>query len=190
MHRQLKNQEQEPTPRYVVQDMTADEIDDATRMRHQSWLDTYVNDEYGVTKEWIDEHFRVKLDPAGESARRERFLAGKANGTLQAYVVYDGDNKIIGCATPFIEASGAQRVGSIYTDSRYHGKGVGAALMQKIIDTFDPNKPIELEVAVYNEKAKAFYRKWGFIEQPGTENMFEKIPEIRMIRKAQNEISR
>jgi GNAT superfamily N-acetyltransferase len=87
--------------------------------------------------------------------------------------------------TPYYDNHGIQHVGSLYVDKNWHGKGVGAALMQKVIEWFDPTKPIELGVAVYNERAKAFYRKWGFEEIPGSESLFaDKIPEIRMVRKA------
>lgn len=56
--------------------------------------------------------------------------------------------------------------------------------MEKVIDWFDESKPIELGVAAYNERAKAFYRKWGFEEIVGSEQLFDgKIPEVKMIRK-------
>ena len=56
--------------------------------------------------------------------------------------------------------------------------------MQKIIEWSDPTKPIELGVVTYNARARAFYKKWGFEEIPGSETLFDnKIPEIKMIRK-------
>ncbi|MNQ66715.1 hypothetical protein D3C85_812140 [compost metagenome] len=58
--------------------------------------------------------------------------------------------------------------------------------MQKIIDWLDESKPIVLGVVAYNERAKAFYRKWGFVEIPGSEALFDnKIPEIMMSREPQ-----
>lgn len=55
--------------------------------------------------------------------------------------------------------------------------------MEKVIDWFDDSKPIELWVVAYNERAKAFYRKWGFEEVAGSEQLFDgKIPEVKMIR--------
>lgn len=59
--------------------------------------------------------------------------------------------------------------------------------MQKIIDWFDDSKPIVLGVVAYNERAKAFYAKWGFVEIPDSEVMFDgKIPEIMMTRKPED----
>jgi ribosomal protein S18 acetylase RimI-like enzyme len=72
----------------------------------------------------------------------------------------------------------------MYVATAWHGKGVGSALMQEVIDWFDAKKPIELGVVAYNERAKAFYRKWGFEEVADSESLFDdKIPEIRMVRK-------
>jgi GNAT superfamily N-acetyltransferase len=99
-------------------------------------------------------------------------------------VAKDADGTIIGVTTPYIDENGIQHVGSLYTDKRWHGKGVGAKLMEKVIAWSDPTKPIELGVATYNERAKAFYRKWEFEEIPGSDMLFDdKIPEIKMIRK-------
>lgn len=87
-------------------------------------------------------------------------------------------------ATPYRDENGTQQVGSMYVDKNWHGKGVGGALMQRIIEWADPAKPIELGVVAYNERAKAFYRKWGFEEIPGSETLFDsKIPEVKMVRK-------
>ena len=74
----------------------------------------------------------------------------------------------------------------MYVEKNWHGKGVSTALMQKAIDWFDTTKPIELGVVQYNERAKAFYRKWGFEEVPNSETLFaDKIPSILMVRKGE-----
>lgn len=75
-------------------------------------------------------------------------------------------------------------MGSLYVSKEFHGSGVSHELMQKVVDWFDDNKPIELGVALYNERAKTFYRKWGFEEVPDSESLFDgMIPEVKMIRK-------
>ena len=57
--------------------------------------------------------------------------------------------------------------------------------MQKVLEGFDPKKPVELGVVAYNERAKAIYRKWGFEEVQGSEKLFDNlIPEVTMIRNA------
>jgi GNAT superfamily N-acetyltransferase len=172
--------ERESQPMYTIEPMRAEDVEPATRMRLQSWLDTYTNDEFGVTREWIEERNQEQLRP-------ERIQRGIERLTIPSracYVARSSDGEIIGSTTPYVDEEGVQHVGSLYVDERFHGKGVGQQLMQKVIEWSDPLKPLELGVVAYNERAKAFYRKWQFEEIPGSETLFDnKIPEIKMIRK-------
>lgn len=170
---------------YTIYEMTVEYLDAATLMRLESWLDTYVNDDAGVTKQWIEERNKRQVSKEVSDARRERFLNGKREGKMNAWVAKDENGVIIGATTPYIDNNGVQRLGSLYVEKSWHGSGVAGALMQKVINWFDDSKDIYLGVATYNERAKAFYRKWGFEEVPGSGTLFDgKIPEIQMIRKA------
>lgn len=167
-------------PRFTITELTAETIDEANEMRLQSWLDTYVNEELGITREWIEARNKDQMSDEVRARRLERLKDPKSAG----WVALDGAGKVIGVATPYIDEEGRQHVGSLYVDRAWHGAGVGGRLMQKVIDWCDPNKPIELGVVVYNERAKAFYRKWKFREVLGSEELFDnKIPEVKMIRK-------
>jgi GNAT superfamily N-acetyltransferase len=176
--------EREPKLKFTIEEMQPEDIESATEMRLQSWLDTYVNDDLDVTREWIEERNEAQLSGQKAESRRQRFLAGKEAGTFMAWVVHDDDGEVIGSTTPFIDEAGVQHVGSLYVDKRWHGTGVASQLMQKVIDWFDASKSIELGVVTYNERAKAFYRKWGFEEVPESETLFmDKMPEVMMVRK-------
>ncbi len=180
--------ERNTRPAFILEEMTVDTIDEATLSRKQSWIDTYVNEELGVTKEWIEAYFVDKLAVDALQARKERFLKGKSEGTFNAWVARSEEGVVIGSTTFFTKPDGTQELASIYVDKAWHGLGVGAQLMQKAIHWFDPSKPIELGVVSYNDRAQAFYRKWGFEEIPGSEEKFaDLLPEIRMIRKPNNE---
>ena len=171
--------EQKPAPNFEIQPVTPGDLDEATEMRLQSWLDSYVNDEIGVTQEWIENRNRLQMTDEKRQIRLERLT----EPNTAFYIAKDFSGKIIGVTSPYTDPEGIQHVGSLYVDKQWHGKGVGSALMQKVVDYFDPAKPIELGVVIYNERAKAFYRKWGFKEVPGSESLFaDKIPEIKMIR--------
>lgn len=167
-------------PQFTITELTAATIDEGNRMRLQSWLDTYANGEAGVTREWVEARNTDQMSDEKRARRLERL----SNPNSAGWVALDGGGNVIGMATPYVDEEGRQHVGSLYTDKSWHGQGVGGALMQKIIDWSDPEKPIELGVVTYNERAKAFYRKWGFEEIPGSETLFDDtIPEVMMIRK-------
>jgi len=120
-----------------------------------------------------------------EAARRTR-LERLNNPRAAGWVAKARNGTVIGLATPYRDDEGNQHVGSLYVAKEWHGKGVSQALMQNIIDWFDDTKPIVLGVVAYNDRAKAFYRKWGFREVPGSEMVYDNlIPEIMMSREPQ-----
>lgn len=178
MERTVDHKRPEPSP-FVIELITAETIDEANEMRLQSWLDTYIDDKLGVTREWIEERNIRQMSHQYRKHRLERLN----NPSSRSWIAKDKNGKVIGMIAPYTDALGVQQVGGLYVDKQWHGKGVSGQLMQKLIDYFDATKPIELTVATYNERAKAFYRKWGFREVPGSEDLFEdKIPEIKMVR--------
>lgn len=165
---------------FTITPMTEADIEPATAMRLRSWLDTYVNDEAGITREWIEARNKQQLSPEKVAARLGRFKTGKVVG----WVAKDERGKVIGAATPYVDEAEVQHVGSIYVDKAWHGAGIGGGLMEKIIAWSDPTKPIVLSVASYNERAQAFYRKWGFEKVPDSEMLHDDvIPVIAMTRK-------
>lgn len=174
--------EKEPVS-FTVQEMTAEDIAGVTEMRMQSWRDTYPNEKHGVTLEWINQQHGESMSPEVQKRRVERFLEGKQKGTLNSWVAKDSSGKIIGAATPFIEEDGTRRVGSLYVAKEWYGMGVGNELMQCIIDWYSDEKPIYLEVASYNDRAKRFYEKWGFEKVQGSEKLHrDRMPVLTMRR--------
>lgn len=165
--------------------MSPADVEAATAMRLECWLDTYINDEIGVTREWVEEHNLAQITPEKDKIRKERL---KDSAHHAGWVAKNSTGEIIGSTTPFIHEDSRQDIGSLYVKREWRGKGVAAALMQEVIDWFDLKKPIELGVATYNKRAKSFYRKWGFEEIPGSEELFaDKIPNIKMIRKGDSQ---
>lgn len=152
----------------------------ANEMRLQSWLDTYRNDQLGITPEWLEARNQMQRSAEALERRKARLKSTDSHG----WVALDSVGNVIGLTGSFVDAEGHQHVGSLYTAKEWHGKGVGSALMERVIGSFDAAKPIELGVVTYNERAKSFYRKWGFEEVAGSETMFEdKLPEVKMIRR-------
>lgn len=177
--------EKESVSSYTITEMQPEDIEAATQMRLQSWIDTYVNEEHGISREWVEKRNRAQLSNEKVKLRLERLLMGRAQGTFNAWVAKGVEGDIIGSTTPFIDEDGTRHLGSLYVDKAYHGTGVAHELMQKAMDWLGAENDIELGVVVYNERAKAFYRKWDFEEVVGSENLFaDKIPEVKMVRKA------
>lgn len=78
------------------------------------------------------------------------FVAADENDLVQGYVVTKHD---------------APEIDWIMVDPAAHGSGAGKALMSAGLAALTqhcPGKPIRLSVVAHNERAKAFYRKFGF----------------------------
>ena len=166
---------------FYITEMLAGDIKPATKMRAECWTDTYVNEDAGVTLAWIKSHNETQMSLEKDQVRAER-LMDKVHHA--GWVAKDESGNIIGSTTPFIYEDGRQDVGSLYITKEWRGRDVANKLMDKVINWFDAEKPIELTVAEYNERAKAFYRKWGFVEVPNSKHLFkDTIPSIKMIRK-------
>lgn len=146
---------EENTPQaFTIEPIQEADLEEATAMRMQSWRDTYVNEALGITAEWLEPHIAEQMSPERIQKRREKGVSGR--------VARDVHGAIIGVSMPFVETDGTQRVGGLYVDRHWHGSGV----------------------ASFNQRAKAFYRKWGFEEAPNSTEMFlEKIPTVRMVRR-------
>lgn len=69
----------------------------------------------------------------------------------------------------------------LVVDRNFHGKGVVQGLMNKVLSLVANGKKLKLEVIQYNERAKAFYRKYGFIDT-GIISRKLIIPRILMVR--------
>ncbi len=172
----------------VITETQVDDIEAVSHLLALSWLETYVNDEQGVTEEWVRQRVEERQSPERISAQKERLLTNKENPDFGSFVAKDDLGKVIGITTPYRDNDDKQHLGALYVDKYYHGKGVASKLMEKVLEWSDPHSPIYLGVAVYNERAKAFYRKWGFHEIQGSERLFaDMIPEIEMIREGETE---
>lgn len=175
--------ETKPKPQFVIETTQEADVDEANEMRMDSWLETYPNKNAGVSREWVESQHQRQLSEEAREERRERFLRDSESGKMAAWVAKDEQGKVIGSTTPYTDDEGKQHVGSLYVLQDWHGTGAGSALMQKVIDWCDGTKPIELEVAAYNMRARAFYEKWGFNVVPESERLHREImPVVKMIK--------
>lgn len=160
-------------------------------VQRQTWLDTYPNEEAGITYENI----RVRLE--GENGelipqKVERWRKGiESTGEKRAVYVIRDEGKIIGFVAPGI-MNDQRRIGAIYVLPEAQGKGVGSKLLQKSIEWHGRNEDIFLHVANYNQNAIDFYKRHGFeqtdnkiVDEAALQKGNVPIPEIEMVLRAQ-----
>jgi ribosomal protein S18 acetylase RimI-like enzyme len=88
------------------------------------------------------------------------FYLAEADSTLAGYA------KLTAGETPECIAGPAPvQLARLYVDQRWHGTGVAHALMETCLSEARKQgfKTIYLGVWEHNERAQAFYRKWGFV---------------------------
>jgi ribosomal protein S18 acetylase RimI-like enzyme len=151
-------------------------------MHARSWRDTYPNEEHSISKEWVEERTAAWLTPEALADSRERF--GPVYSDPQHFhrlAIKNGE--VVGLVHGSKTEKG-QHIEALYVDKSQLGSGLAQRLMKLALEWFDPAQPIDLDVVEYNGRAKAFYRKCGFEEIPGTEKLFaDVIPVITMERK-------
>lgn len=176
----MKSPEFEAQPDFTIREMRLEDGEAVNSLLRELHVATYTNDELGVTADKLVARFE-RYTPEEWRKRLEQRLADDNN---QSYVAVDGNDEIIGMVAPKIEDSGVHRLGALYVREDHHGKGVAGELMKKALAWLGAeNNQVELHVVAYNDRAKAFYRKWGFEEVPGSEALFDDlIPEITMVR--------
>ena len=173
----------------IVERAVADDAEAINNVLRQTWLNTYPNEQAGITEE------DIRLRVEGENGERipERIQRWKDNiekaDDSKAVYVARINGRVIGMTAPGI-TDGRRRVGALYVLPEAQGMGVGKMLMEKGLEWHGDNEDIYLAVASYNQKAIDFYGHYGFektgavIEDEGDVYGNTKIPEIEMVRKA------
>lgn len=172
--------EYESNPQWTIRDLKLEDSDKLHELLREVHRVTYRNDALGVTEDKLTARFG-KYTP---EERRKRLKERMSRSDSQTYIALDPSGEVIGMVVTSIDEDGSRRLGALNVSPAAHGSGLAHELMQKAIDWLGAENDIKLDVATYNERAKAFYRKWNFKEVPGSESLFDGlIPQITMIRK-------
>ena len=172
-----------------ILDQTSEDVLEVTHLLRDTWLETYPNEEQGITREDIlsryDENNPRHQQRIAE--RMEKLKGGQADPEIHSWVAKDGE-KIVGFCSAYKRDHA--RIQAIYVLPEYQGKGVGAKLMQTALEWIGEGKDVYIDVASYNQKAISFYEKFGFKKtgREFTDEMFRFpsgaiIPETEMVRR-------
>ena len=118
------------------------------KLMKKVWLDTYPNEEFGITKASIDK-FVKDWDSQEQVRIMSKNIGSKRPST--DHLVAVADNKIV--ANMLVVNNGLRQ---LYIDPKYQYRGIGSEMLGKA-------KIDSLEVVKYNLQAVNFYKKHGFI---------------------------
>lgn len=169
---------------YEIRSATLDDVEAIRRMQARSWRDTYRSNELGVTEEWLCEETESWLTPEKLKQSREHLGACFVN-PMHFYRIVLLKGEIVGFLHLDTKSDGSKHLWGLYLDKVTHGTGLAQQLWSLAAEWIG-DRQCDLEVATYNERAKAFYRKCGFEDDPAPQELFkDKIPTMKMVRKSQ-----
>ena len=116
-------------------------------MLRATWLSTYPNKEHDISREDI------------EAINFNRPVVNTE--TRQSWVAVS-DKSVVGVCKALRDREGGL-LKVLYVLPEYQSRGIGSALLSHALKWFG-TIPVFVNVAIYNEKGKAFYLKHGFIE--------------------------
>ncbi len=130
---------------------------------YDTWMSTYPNENFGVTKTDIEDMLKNVLLPetiAGHQKwldnlpENKKVFVAKENGEVMGFCyVQKGDegnpNKLL----------------AIYVSEESQGKGVGTELWNTALSELNPLVDTEVQVVAYNDNAIQFYKRIGFIDE-------------------------
>lgn len=126
---------------------------DIKKIMTTTWLATYPNKEYGISREDILEFWK----------RRKQNKRKPPQGKNIKKWVTIIDNKVVGYC--IVEQNKKfNEIGAIYILPKYQKKGVGKDFIKKVLKYFGEEKEIRVFVVLYNKGAIDFYKNFGFKE--------------------------
>ena len=175
--------ERESVPQFTIREATVTDTEALRRMQAKSWIATYPNDEYGVSREWVEEYVTTWLTP--EALERSRSIVEEAIDDRDGfYRLAERDGEVVGFVNATTRDDGTKELKAIYVRPDMFGSGIGGQLMSQAMAWIGKESDAVLEVVSYNQRAIRFYEKFGFKKVAGSECMYrDKMPVITMMRK-------
>ena len=155
----------------------------------ETWLATYPNEAYGITKE--DILAKDLANPARIDRWKASILRARAAQDIQILVAKQAGETVGYCLVSRKE--GEERyVHGLYVRPSAQGRGSGKALLLAALAWLGEDAPVSLGVAAYNVPAITLYQKCGFVmvaEPPAPIPPFAsgaQMPVVKMTRPAKS----
>lgn len=176
--------------RIVITSATPEDVLGIQVVFYKTWIDTYPNEEAGITIADIEDRFKDYFTEDALAKRREGVI-NLPKGNI-FFIAKEG-KKVVGVCRVILHADKNQ-LQAIYVLPEYQGRGVGRLLWEEAQKQFDSSKDIIVQVVTYNTKAIGFYKKLGF-EDNGRRFIDERfkmksgnvMPEMEMVIKAKSQ---
>ena len=137
------------------------DAEDIQKLYYETYIDTYVNNEYGVTLGKLQSRYKDMLSEKSIAWLRSFIKSGIPQN--HRYLVAKVDDKVVGVS--YLEKeSDHNRLQGLYIKPEYQGRGIGKMLWEEAKKFFDFKNVTILEVVEYTPKAINFYKKLGFID--------------------------
>jgi len=153
----------------------------------QSWHESYVSEENGVSHKDVDDAVAFLTTPGANKFRHGVFALAKDEPNENLYKVVRGAG---GSIVGFMHATKNDtynELEGIYLLDVAKGAGIGENLMNLFLNWSNPQKQCHLEVIAFNSRAQHFYEKFGFTKTSKEVYMFkDKFPVIEMVRPVRN----
>ena len=178
--------------RFDIRGATPDDAAAIQSVQAQTWLATYPNAELGIMREGLRRHLEGEhgeriAERIDRTRERLSAHAGDPAGGCDFVAVLAG-GAIAGFTAPFVEAGGRRRVGALYVLPSAQGSGIGHTLLVRNLAWHREDRDVYLTVAAYNERARRFYARHGFVvtgQPAGDELVIDGVamPELEMVRR-------
>jgi len=137
----------------------AEDVYGIRKIQRLTWLDTYPNEEFGITRQDVVDKFAIDGTDGGRQKIEDRKKL-YSDPSVCALVAKDQD-RIVGFCMVKKEVDRGQ-IMPLYILPEYQGMGLGKRLISRGIGWLGDKRPIYVNVVTYNSRAIGFYKSCGF----------------------------
>lgn len=167
----------------IIRPAIIQDAEGIARVQKLTWFATYPNAEYDITL--ADLELKDFDSPAAIAGKRQ-WVGG--TDTSRTWVGESGATVVGFCSARRVLK--VHEISALYVLPDFQGDGVGKRLMLTALEWLGTAEPVQVDAAVYNHRAIAFYQSLGFAVQgpsittTGNLPNGKVMPEITLIKPA------